>query len=68
MVVVLSVVAGAGRRFGWRDTRWRFFVGLGVLMLSGVSVVLIYPRVLALVPLVLLMKRPKRGAPPAAAH
>jgi len=36
----------------WRDTRWRFFVGLGVLMLSGVSVVLIYPRVLALVPLV----------------
>lgn len=36
----------------WRDTRWRFFVALGVLTLSGTGVVLIYPRVLALVPLV----------------
>jgi hypothetical protein len=35
----------------WLDTRWRFFVALGLLTISGASIVLIYPRLLALIPL-----------------
>jgi len=36
----------------WLETRWRFLIGLAILMLSGVGVVLAYPRVVALLPLV----------------
>jgi hypothetical protein len=36
----------------WLDTRWRFFVALGLLTLSAVGIVLTYPRILALLPLV----------------
>ena len=36
----------------WLDTRWRFFVGLGLLTISGVGIVVIYPRVQALIPMV----------------
>jgi ABC-2 type transport system permease protein len=36
----------------WLDTRWRFFVALGLLTMSAAGIVLTYPRVLALLPLV----------------
>jgi hypothetical protein len=36
----------------WLETRWRFLIGLAILMLSGVAVVLAYPRVVKLLPLV----------------
>jgi len=36
----------------WLDTRWRFLVALGLLMMSAGGIVLTYPRVLALLPLV----------------
>jgi len=36
----------------WLDTRWRFLVALGLLTMSGAGIVLTYPRVLALLPLV----------------
>ena len=36
----------------WLDTRWRFFVALGLLSMSVAGIVLTYPRVLALLPLV----------------
>jgi hypothetical protein len=36
----------------WLDTRWRFFVALGLLSMSAAGIVLTYPRVLALLPLV----------------
>lgn len=36
----------------WRETRWRFLVGGGLMACSTAATVLAYPRVLALVPLV----------------
>jgi ABC-2 type transport system permease protein len=36
----------------WLDTRWRFLIGLGVLLLSAATVVLAYPQVVKLLPLV----------------
>ena len=35
----------------WLETRWRFFIGLGLLVCSGVISVLQYPSVLRLLPL-----------------
>jgi len=35
----------------WLDTRWRFVIGLGLLLLSACGSVLAYPKVLQLVPL-----------------
>src|SRR5581483_6324842 len=36
----------------WLETRWRFLIGLGVLMCSAFATVLAYPRVAHLLPLV----------------
>ncbi len=36
----------------WMETRWRFLIGLAVLMLSAGSTVLIYPEVVKLLPVV----------------
>jgi hypothetical protein len=36
----------------WRQTRWRFFIGLALLMLSAFGAVIAYPRVVQLLPLV----------------
>jgi hypothetical protein len=36
----------------WLDTRWRFLIGLGLLVCSAVSSVLIYPQVLKMLPMV----------------
>ena len=36
----------------WLDTRWRFLIGLTLLMFSAAGVVLAYPRVIKLLPLV----------------
>ena len=36
----------------WLDTRWRFLIGLALLMCSAAGTVLEYPRVAALLPLV----------------
>jgi hypothetical protein len=36
----------------WLDTRWRFLVGLAILVGSACSIVFAYPRVLELLPLV----------------
>jgi ABC-2 type transport system permease protein len=36
----------------WLDTRWRFLVALGLLSISAAGIVLAYPKVLALLPLV----------------
>jgi ABC-type transport system involved in multi-copper enzyme maturation permease subunit len=35
----------------WLETRWRFVIGLALLMLSACSTVLIYPEVMRLLPL-----------------
>lgn len=35
----------------WLETRWRFLIGLALLMLSGASTVLTYPEVVKLLPL-----------------
>ena len=35
----------------WLETRWRFLIGLGLLMLSACSTVLTYPQVVKLLPL-----------------
>jgi hypothetical protein len=35
----------------WLETRWRFLIGLGLLMLSACSTVLTYPQVIKLLPL-----------------
>jgi hypothetical protein len=36
----------------WLETRWRFAIGLAILILSAVGTVLAYPRVVKLLPLV----------------
>ena len=36
----------------WLETRWRFAIGLAILILSAVGTVLAYPRVVQLLPLV----------------
>jgi len=36
----------------WLETRWRFLIGLVLLMCSAAGVVLVYPRVMQLLPLV----------------
>ncbi|HYT65285.1 MAG TPA: hypothetical protein VEL51_02615 [Vicinamibacterales bacterium] len=36
----------------WLETRWRFFIGLAVLICSAAGAVLTYPKVLSLLPLV----------------
>ncbi len=36
----------------WMETRWRFLIGLGLLMLSACGTVLAYPKVMSLMPLV----------------
>jgi len=36
----------------WLETRWRFLIGLGVLLCSAVATVYTYPQVLRLLPLV----------------
>jgi hypothetical protein len=36
----------------WLETRWRFAIGLAILLLSATGTVLAYPRVLKLLPLV----------------
>jgi ABC-2 type transport system permease protein len=36
----------------WLETRWRFAIGLALLMLSAMGAVLAYPRVMQLLPLV----------------
>jgi ABC-type transport system involved in multi-copper enzyme maturation permease subunit len=36
----------------WLETRWRFLIGLALLMCSAVGTVLVYPRVMSLLPLV----------------
>jgi len=36
----------------WLETRWRFLIGLALLMLSAASAVLAYPRLMTLLPLV----------------
>ena len=36
----------------WLETRWRFAIGLAILILSATGTVLAYPRVLTLLPLV----------------
>jgi hypothetical protein len=36
----------------WLDTRWRFLAALGLLMISAAGIVLAYPRLMALLPLV----------------
>src|SRR5215813_13445347 len=34
----------------WLETRWRFFIGLGLLLLSGGGIVYVYPQVMKLLP------------------
>src|SRR5438093_3158082 len=34
----------------WLETRWRFFIGLGLLVLSASGVVYVYPQVMKLIP------------------
>ena len=34
----------------WLETRWRFFIGLGLFMLSAGGVVYVYPQVMKLIP------------------
>jgi len=36
----------------WLETRWRFLIGLGLLMLSAAGTVIAYPEVMKLMPLV----------------
>ena len=36
----------------WLETRWRFLIGLAVLVCSAVAAVLVYPKVMRLMPLV----------------
>ena len=36
----------------WLETRWRFLIGLGMLVCSAVTVVLVYPQVMKLLPTV----------------
>src|SRR5205823_6278201 len=36
----------------WLETRWRFLIGVALALCSAAATVLIYPRVLELVPLV----------------
>lgn len=36
----------------WLETRWRFVIGLGLLMLSAAGTVLVYPQVVKLLPMV----------------
>jgi ABC-2 type transport system permease protein len=36
----------------WLETRWRFVIGLGLLMLSAAGAVIAYPKVMQLMPLV----------------
>ena len=36
----------------WLETRWRFLIGLGLLMVAAAGVVIAYPRVVKLLPLV----------------
>ena len=36
----------------WLETRWRFLIGLGLLMCSAAGIVLTYPKVMKLMPLV----------------
>ena len=53
----------------WLETRWRFFIGLALLMLSACGPVLEYPRVIPvrpLVPPVAIGGRTGRRARPAA--
>jgi hypothetical protein len=40
----------------WLETRWRFLIGLALLMLSAAGAVLAYPRVVKLLPLVPTME------------
>src|SRR5437868_2866032 len=35
----------------WLDTRWRFLIGLALLVLSALGAVFSYPRVMKLIPL-----------------
>jgi len=35
----------------WLETRWRFVIGLGLLMLSAASTVVVYPQVVKLLPM-----------------
>jgi hypothetical protein len=34
----------------WLETRWRFFIGLGLFMLSAGGIVYVYPQVMKLIP------------------
>ena len=34
----------------WLETRWRFFIGLGLLLLSAGGIVFVYPQVMKLLP------------------
>src|SRR5262245_26772032 len=34
----------------WLETRWRFFIGLGLFVLSAGGVVFVYPQVMKLIP------------------
>jgi hypothetical protein len=34
----------------WLETRWRFFIGLGLLVLSAAGIVYVYPQVMTLLP------------------
>jgi ABC-2 type transport system permease protein len=36
----------------WLDTRWRFLIGLAILLFSACGLVMLYPRMLRLLPLV----------------
>jgi ABC-2 type transport system permease protein len=36
----------------WLETRWRFLIGLALLMLSATSIVLLYPELVRLLPMV----------------
>ena len=36
----------------WLETRWRFFIGLGLLLCSAAAAVATYPQVVKLLPLV----------------
>ena len=36
----------------WMETRWRFLIGLMLLILSAAGIVLAYPRMIKLLPLV----------------
>ncbi len=41
----------------WLETRWRFIIGLVVLMCSAAGTVLAYPKVIKLMPLVPTIER-----------